>query len=56
VKRHWPRLFEHVKNGHVKPSDLVTHRLSLEDISEGYHLVASKLDDCVKTLIYPQAA
>lgn len=56
VKRHWPRLFDHVKNGLVKPSDIVTHRLSLEDIAEGYHLVASKLDNCVKTLIYPQAA
>lgn len=56
VKRHWPRLFEHVKNGLVKPSEIVTHRLSLEEISEGYHMVASKLDNCVKTLVYPQAA
>lgn len=56
VKRHWPRLFEHVKNGLVKPSEIVTHRLSLEDIPQGYHMVASKLDNCVKTLVYPQAA
>jgi alcohol dehydrogenase len=56
VKRHWPRLFEHVKNGLVKPSEIVTHRLSLEEIPQGYHMVASKLDNCVKTLVYPQAA
>jgi threonine dehydrogenase-like Zn-dependent dehydrogenase len=56
VKRHWPRLFEHVKNGLVKPSEIVTHRMSLEEIADGYHMVASKLDNCVKTLIYPQAA
>jgi threonine dehydrogenase-like Zn-dependent dehydrogenase len=26
VKRQWPRLFEHVRNGYLKPSELVTHR------------------------------
>jgi len=53
VKRHWPRLFEHVQNGLVKPSDIVTHRIALDEIADGYHMVASKLDDCVKTLVYP---
>jgi alcohol dehydrogenase len=56
VKRHWPRLFEHVKNGIIKPSDIVTHRISLDEIADGYHMFSSKLDDCVKTLVYPQAA
>jgi threonine dehydrogenase-like Zn-dependent dehydrogenase len=56
VKRHWPRLFEHVKNGVLKPSAIVTHRISLEEIAEGYHMMSSKLDNCVKPLIRPQAA
>ena len=30
VKRQWPRLFEHVRNGYLKPSELVTHRVPLE--------------------------
>ena len=30
VKRQWPRLFEHVRNGGSKPSDIVTHRIPLE--------------------------
>jgi alcohol dehydrogenase len=54
VKRHWPRLFEHVRNGVLKPSALVTHRMPLEDIAEGYHMMASKLDECIKPLIYTQ--
>jgi alcohol dehydrogenase len=54
VKRHWPRLFEHVKNGVLKPSAIVTHRIPLDEIAEGYHVMASKLDNCVKTLVYPQ--
>ena len=56
VKRHWPRLFEHVKNGVLKPSDVVTHRIPLEDIAEGYHLVANKLDGCIKALVVPGTA
>ncbi|HYG61911.1 MAG TPA: zinc-dependent alcohol dehydrogenase [Thermoanaerobaculia bacterium] len=54
VKRYWPRLFEHVKNGVLKPSDIVTHRLPLEEIAEGYHMMASKLDGCIKPLVYPR--
>jgi alcohol dehydrogenase len=54
VKRHWPRLFEHVRNGVLKPKEIVTHRIPLDDIAEGYHIMASKLDGCVKTLLYTQ--
>jgi alcohol dehydrogenase len=55
VKRQWPRLFEHIKNGYFKPSDIVTHRIPLEHIAEGYHIFSSKLDDCIKTIILPNA-
>lgn len=53
VKRQWPRLFEHVKNGILKPSAVVTHRLPLDEIAEGYHMMASKLDGCIKPLVIP---
>jgi len=56
VKRHWPRLFEHVKAGLLKPREIVTHRVPLEEIAEGYHMFASKLDQCVKPLVIPRAA
>jgi alcohol dehydrogenase len=55
VKRHWPRLFEHVQNGVLKPRDIVTHRIPLDEIAEGYHMFSSKLDNCVKTLVVPNA-
>ncbi|MCW2608396.1 MAG: putative alcohol dehydrogenase [Frankiales bacterium] len=55
VKRQWPRLFEHVRNGHLTPRDLVTHRIPLEQIAEGYHIFSSKLDDCIKPLVLPSA-
>jgi threonine dehydrogenase-like Zn-dependent dehydrogenase len=55
VKRQWPRLFEHVRNGYLKPSEIVTHRVPLEHISEGYHIFSNKLDGCIKTLVVPGA-
>jgi alcohol dehydrogenase len=54
VKRHWPRLFEHVRNGYLKPSELISHRFALDDISDAYHVMASKLDDCIKPVLHLQ--
>jgi len=51
VKRQWPRLLEHVRNGYLRPSDIVTHRIPLEDVAEGYHMFSAKLDDCIKPVV-----
>lgn len=56
AKRQWPRLFEHIRAGHLTPSDIITHRIPLDDIAEGYHMFSSKLDDCIKTVVVPDAA
>jgi threonine dehydrogenase-like Zn-dependent dehydrogenase len=56
AKRQWPRLFEHIRAGYLKPSDVITHRVPLEHIAEGYHIFSSKLDDCIKPVIVPSAA
>lgn len=53
VKRQWPRLLEHIQAGHFKPSDIITHRIPLEHIAEGYHVFSSKLDGCIKTVVVP---
>jgi threonine dehydrogenase-like Zn-dependent dehydrogenase len=56
VKRQWPRLFSHIQNGYLKPNDIVTHRIPLEHIADGYHIFSAKLDNCVKPIILPQAS
>jgi threonine dehydrogenase-like Zn-dependent dehydrogenase len=56
VKRQWPRLLEHIRNGYIKPSDVVTHHVPLEDIAEGYHVFSAKLDNCIKPIVVPSAA
>ena len=56
VKRQWPRLFEHIRNGYLTPSEIVTHRIPLEHIAEGYHMFSAKLDGCIKPLIVSSAS
>ncbi|WP_304307580.1 zinc-dependent alcohol dehydrogenase [Pseudacidovorax intermedius] len=56
VKRHLPKLIEHIQAGRIRPSDIITHRLPLEEVAEGYHLFSSKLDDCIKVVLLPPSA
>lgn len=56
VKRQLPRLFEHVRAGRIKPSEIITHRFPLDDIAEAYRVFTSKYDGCIKPIIIPNAA
>jgi threonine dehydrogenase-like Zn-dependent dehydrogenase len=56
VKRLLPTLVEHVAAGRLKPRDLITHRLPLEDVAEAYHIFSAKLDTCIKTVLIPSTA
>ncbi|MFG6444153.1 zinc-dependent alcohol dehydrogenase [Microbacterium sp. P07] len=55
VKRQWARLLEHIREGIISPRELITHRIPLDDIAEGYHMFSSKLDDNIKTVVTPNA-
>ncbi|MFG6504669.1 zinc-dependent alcohol dehydrogenase [Microbacterium sp. P05] len=56
VKRQWSRLLEHIHEGRISPREMITHRIPLDDIAEGYHMFSSKLDDCIKTVVTPHTA
>lgn len=56
VKRHLPKLIEHVQNGLINPKALITHRLPLEEIADGYRIFADKLDHCIKPVLIPPSA
>jgi len=56
VARQWPRLFEHIREGRISPRELITHRIPLEHIAEGYHMVSAKIDGLVKAVILPPTA
>lgn len=56
VKRLLPRLIEHVQNGVLNPKGLITHRIPLEEVSEGYRIFSQKLDNCIKPVLIPSTA
>ncbi|MCC3153345.1 zinc-dependent alcohol dehydrogenase [Hymenobacter sp. BT770] len=56
VKRHLPRLIDHVMKGILKPSELITHRIPLEDVADGYRIFSAKLDNCIKPVLIPPTA
>lgn len=56
VKRLLPRLIEHVQSGVLNPKALITHRLPLEEVAEGYHIFSDKLDNCIKPVLIPPKA
>lgn len=56
VKRLLPKMIEHVKSGNIKPKEMITHRIPLEEVAEGYHIFSKKLDNCIKTVLIPPTA
>jgi len=56
VKRLLPRLIEHIRTGVLNPKEMITHRLPLEEIAEGYHMFSKKLDNIIKPVLIPPHA
>jgi threonine dehydrogenase-like Zn-dependent dehydrogenase len=56
VKRHLPHLVEHVRAGRLKPRELITHRIPLEEVEEAYQMFSAKRDNCIKTVLIPPGA
>lgn len=53
VKRYLPELLEHIVAGRLKPEQIITHRLSLDDAVHAYKLFDEKLEDCRKVVLRP---
>lgn len=47
------KLMSHVVSGEVVLDDLITHKLSLDDVSKGYEMFDKKQDGCVKVVLDP---
>jgi threonine dehydrogenase-like Zn-dependent dehydrogenase len=56
VKRLLPRLIEHVQNGVINPKALITHRIPLEEVADGYRIFSAKLDNCIKPILISPSA
>ena len=49
------KLLEYVREGKVKLDDIITHRLPLSKIADGYSMFKKKEDNCVKVVLDPWA-
>ena len=53
VHRYLPKLLQHIENGDIDPSFVVTHRAPLEDAPQLYRTFRGKKDGCVKVVLKP---
>ena len=53
VHQYLPELLEFIENGDLRPADIITHRMSLEDAAKGYEIFNEKQEDCRKVVLTP---
>lgn len=46
-------LYQLLANGKFDPSDIITHRLPIDDAEHGYHVFDTKTEDCIKVILKP---
>lgn len=52
-QRYMPPMLEHVQEGELDPSIMLTHRMSLEEGPRGYEIFKNKEDGCVRAAFAP---
>jgi threonine dehydrogenase-like Zn-dependent dehydrogenase len=53
VHRYLKPLYDHIRNGDIDPSFVVTHELPLDAAPDAYETFKHKKDDCVKVVLKP---
>ena len=53
VHRYMRPLLEHIMNGDLDPTYIISHRMKLEEAPEGYDLFKHKRDGCTKVVLTP---
>lgn len=56
VQSYLPELLTHIEEGRLKPADIITHRMSLEEAAHGYEIFNNKEEDCRKVVLTPGSA
>ena len=51
VQRYMRPLLQHIENGDIDPSFVITHHLQLEDAPRGYEMFLKKTDGCEKVVL-----
>lgn len=53
VVHYMPQLFDMITSGKIDPTDIITHRMPLEQASDAYKIFNDKEDDCIKVILKP---
>jgi threonine dehydrogenase-like Zn-dependent dehydrogenase len=53
VHKYLKPLYDHIVNGDIDPSFVVTHRIGLDQAPDGYETFKHKQDECVKVVLKP---
>ena len=53
VHRYLKPLLEHIQNGDIDPTFIITHRLPLEQAPHAYEIFKHKKDNCIKVVLTP---
>lgn len=53
TKRYMPKLLDHIREGRVNASELISHRMPLSDVGKAYRMFAGKTDTCRKIVLTP---
>lgn len=48
-----PELYEQIKSGRFDPTDIITHRLPLDQGEHGYKIFNDKEENCIKVILKP---
>ncbi|MFB9325094.1 zinc-dependent alcohol dehydrogenase [Paenibacillus aurantiacus] len=53
VIHYMPELYRMIKDGKFDPTDIITHRLPLDDAAHAYRIFNNKVDDAIKIVLKP---
>jgi S-(hydroxymethyl)glutathione dehydrogenase/alcohol dehydrogenase len=48
-----PHLFEKIVNNECDPTEIITHKFTLDEASHGYQIFNDREDDCIKVVLKP---
>lgn len=53
MHKYIPPLMDHIQNGRIDPTFIISHRLPLEEAPHGYEIFKEKRDRCTKVVLKP---
>jgi threonine dehydrogenase-like Zn-dependent dehydrogenase len=53
VPKYMPKLLDHIVNGEIDPSFLITHRIGIDEAPQAYKMFRNHQDHCVKVVMRP---